>query len=186
MPVNPELMAFSGRWANSDGFAIVNSVELAKFEKWLYAEGRNVYVKFLLTHPRYVIESPLKNIEVLLGDDYLEETPVPGYTPALPKIFNELLYPERYFRLYLWLSLFASGFIFATNLRQKKRVYWVVLLSLLLTIPHLYLVWHGDALDVARHAVVANVQFHLSIWSLIILYLDGLFGYSKSVSISSS
>jgi len=175
MPVNPALMAFSGRWANSDEYAIVNSVELAKFEKWLYTEGRRVYVKFLLTHPRYTIESPLENIDVLLADDFFEEVPVPGYSPALPIVVNEILYPERYFRLYLWVSLFASGFIFANSLRQEKRVNWVVFVSLLLAIPHLYLVWHGDALNVARHAVMGNVQFHLGIWLLIVLFVDSIF-----------
>jgi hypothetical protein len=43
---------------------------------------------------------------------------------------------------------------------------------LLLSIPHLYLVWHGDALDVDRHAVLANLQFHLGVWLLIILFVD--------------
>ena len=175
MPVNAELMAFSGRWANSDGFAIVNSVELAKFEKWLYTEGRHVYVKFLLTHPSYTIESPLENIETLLAGDYFEGIPIPEYVPALPKVINEIFYPEQYFWLYLWFSLFASGFIFVASLHQNKKVYWVILLSLLLAIPHLYLVWHGDALDVARHAVMGNVQFHLGIWLLLVLFVDSIF-----------
>jgi hypothetical protein len=186
MPVTPELMALSGRWAISDGYAVVNNAKLGKFEKWLYTEGRNVYIKFLLTHPSYTIDSPLENIEVLLADDYFEGIPVPKYTPALPKVANEILYPEGCFRLYLWLSLFVSGFIFAASLRENKKVYWVVFFTLLLAIPHLYLIWHGDALDVARHAVIANVQFHLSVWLLIILYLDGVFGKLKSVSFSGS
>lgn len=175
MPVNPALMAFSGRWANSDEYAIVNSAELAKFEKWLYTEGRDVYVKFLLTHPSYTIELPLKNMDVLLADDFFEDIPVPGYAPALPTVVHEILYPEQYFQLYLWFSIFASGFIFATSLRQKKRVYWVVIVFLLLAIPHLYLVWHGDALDIARHAVMGNVQFHLGIWLLLVLFIDSIF-----------
>ena len=186
MPINPELMALSGRWANSDQFAIVNSGKLAKFEKWLYTEGRSVYIKFLYTHPSYTIESPLKNMDVLLADDFFERIPVPKYTPALPTIVNEILYPEQYFQLYLWLSLYTSGFIFAISLRQKRRVYWVVFISLLITIPHLYLVWHGDALAVARHAVIANVQFHIGIWALVILCLDGVVGNPKSVSSSGS
>jgi len=175
MPVNPALMAFSGRWANSDEYAIVNSVELAKFEKWLFTEGRDVYVKFLLTHPRYTIESPLQNLDVLLAGDFFEEIPVPGYTPALPTIICEILYPRQYFQLYLWFSIFASGFIFATGIRQKKRVNWVVFVFLFLAIPHLYLVWHGDALDIARHAVMGNVQFHLGIWLLLVLFIDSIF-----------
>jgi hypothetical protein len=186
MPVTPELMALSGRWAISDGYAVVNNAKLGKFEKWLYTEGRTVYTKFLLKHPSYTIDSPLEDIEVLLADDFFEGIPVPKYTPALPKVANEILYPERYFYLYLWLSLFLSGFIFAASLRENKKVYWVVFFTLLLAIPHLYLVWHGDALDVARHAVIANVQFHLGVWLLIILYLDGVFGKPKSVSFSGS
>ena len=117
----------------------------------------------------------MKNIKVLLGGDYFERIPVPGYTPALPAVVNEVFYPEQYFQLYLWLSLFASGFIFATSLRQKMRVNWVMFVFLLLAVPHLYLVWHGDALDIARHAVMGNVQFHLGIWLLLILFIDSLF-----------
>lgn len=175
MPVNPALMAFSGRWANSDEYAIVNSVELAKFEKWLFTEGRNVYVKFLLTHPRYTIEAPLKNMDVLLADDFVEGIPVLGYLPALPTIIDEILYPKQYFQLYLWVSIFAIGFIFATSLRQKLQVNWVVFVFLFLAIPHLYLVWHGDALDIARHAVMGNIQFRLGIWLLLVLFIDSLF-----------
>ncbi len=175
MPINPALMAFSGRWANSDEYAIINSVELAKFEKWLYLEGRDIYVKFLLTHPSYTIESPLENIDVLLAGDFFEGIPVPEYTSALPTVVHEVLYPKRYFQLYLWLSLFASGFILAASLHQKKSINWVVFLFLLFAIPHLYLVWHGDALAIARHAVMGNVQFHLGIWLLIVLFIDSVF-----------
>ena len=78
-----------------------------------------------------------------------------------------------------------SGFIFADSLRENKKVYWVAFFTLLLAIPHLSLIWHGDALDVARHAVIANVQFHLGVWLLIILYLDGVFGKPKlSISLA--
>ena len=175
MPVTPELMALSGRWANSDEYAIVNSVELRKFEKWLYMNGRNVYVKFLLTHPSYAIMSPIKDSKVLLAEDYFKSIPIPRYKPTLPQIVNEVLYPERWFWVYFWLSLFVSGYIFVASLRSKRKAYRVVFIFLLLSVPHLYFVWYGDALDIARHAVIGNLQFHLGIWSLVILYFDGIF-----------
>jgi hypothetical protein len=174
MPVTPELMALSGKNANSDNYAIINTNELKKFSRWLFSDARNVYVKFLLTHPIYTITSPLVDIKALLGYDYFEGFHIPNYAPALPKQVNNLFYPVSWFWIYLGVSLLAAGFILVTNLRIKERVYWIVLAFLLLALPQLYLIWHGDALDVERHAVVMNIQFHLGILWLVIFYIDAV------------
>lgn len=172
MPVTPELMALSGRNAISDNFAVVNNIRLKRFSKWLFNDARNVYVEFLLAHPVYTIASPFVNIETLLGYDYFEGVTVDDYVAALPKLVNELFYPTEWFWAYWWLSLFAVGFIVTINLRTARRIYWVILVFLLLAFPQLYLIWHGDALDVERHAVVMNIQVHLGLWWLIIIYID--------------
>ena len=169
MPVNPELMALSGRNAISDNFAVVNNVKLKKFTRWLFNDAQNVYVKFLLSHPGYTLWSPLADIKALLGYDYLDGFQIPDYAPTLPAQFIEVFYPMGWFWPYLGLSLLAFGYIFVVNLRSQKRIYWIILAFLLLVIPQLYLIWHGDALDVERHAVVMNIQFHLGfLWSIII------------------
>ena len=175
MPVTPELMALSGKNANDDNYAIINANELKKFSRWLFNDARNVYVRFLLTHPIYTITSPLVDIKALLGYDYLDGFHIPNYTPALPKQVNGLLYPVGWFWPYLWVSLLAAGFILATNLRTKERAYWIIVAFLLLSLPQLYLIWHGDALDVERHAVVMNIQFHLGILWLVIFHIDTVF-----------
>jgi len=174
MPVTPELMALSGQNAINNNYAIINTNELKKFSRWLFNDARNVYVKFLLTHPVYTITSPLMDIKALLGYDYLEGFHIPDYTPALPTQLNNLFYPVSWFWIYLGVSLLAAGFILVTNLRIKERVYWIVLAFLLLALPQLYLIWHGDALDVERHAVVMNIQFHLGILWLVIFYIDAV------------
>lgn len=172
MLVTPELMAFSGRNANSENYAIINSIELKRFSRWLFNDARNLYVKFLLAHPVYTITSPLEDIEALLGYDYLEGFHIPNYIPAMPKQINNLFYPVSWFWPYLWMSLFAAVFVLAANLRTKKRVYWIIVVFLLLSLPQLYLIWHGDALDVERHAVVMNIQFHLGLLWLVIFHID--------------
>ena len=172
MPVTPELMALSGRNANSDNYAIVNSTRMRKFSKWLFQDGRNVYARFLLSHPFYTVESPLEDMDTLLASDFFTGITIPNYTPALPELINEFLYPQKWFWLYLWISLFSSGMVFAANLRTKSASLWVIFTFLLLSIPHLYLIWHGDALDVERHAVIVNVQFHICIWLLVTGALD--------------
>jgi len=172
MPVTPELMALSGKNANSDNYAIINDSKLKRFSRWLFNDARDVYVKFLQTHPGYTIKSPLADIKALLGYNYLEGFHLPDYTPALPSRVNDLFYPVEWFWPYLWVSLLAAGFILATNLRTKKRVYWIIVVFLLLSLPQLYLIWHGDALDVERHAVVMNIQFHLGLLWLVIFHID--------------
>jgi hypothetical protein len=172
MPVTPELMALKGEWAHSDNYAIINSSEFRSFSKWLFDHGNTVYARFLLTHPWYAFKAPLEDLNTLLAPNFLEIVSVPNYTPALPAWVNELFYAVRWFRLFIWMALFAIGFIFVRNLRSGKRVYWLALFFFLISIPYLYLTWHGDALGIERHAVIANVQFHLGVWLLLILYLD--------------
>jgi uncharacterized membrane protein len=172
MPVTPELMALSGKNANSDNYAIINTNELKKFSRWLFNDAQNVYVRFLLTHPVYAITSPLVDIKALLGYDYFKGFRIPNYVPTMPALVNDLIYPVSWFWPYLWVSLLAAGFILVLNLRTKERVYWISVAFLLLALPQLYLIWHGDALDVERHAVVMNIQFHLGILWLVIIYID--------------
>ncbi len=184
MPVTPDLMAFSGRWANSDNYAIINSDPLKKFSFWLFRDGRSVYTQFLLSHPFYTLASPLKEIDLLLAGNYLNSFPIPGYSPALPGLINEFFYPESWFWLYLCIALALTGAHLFAQRKARNRVLWAVFLFFLLSVPNLYLAWHADALDVVRHAAIANVQYHLGLWLMLLFYLD-LFttnGRSKTAS----
>ncbi|MFZ5909275.1 MAG: hypothetical protein ACOYYU_04600 [Chloroflexota bacterium] len=174
MPTPPELLALSGKWAISNNFAIINDLKLRKFSRWLFHDSQKVYVRFLLAHPAYLILSPWENIQRLLAADYFTGIPIENYLPALPAPVNELLYPIRWFWPYFWVSLATAGFIFVTSLRQRDEKYVLPFLFFLLSIPHLYLTWHGDALDVERHAVLANIQWRLGLALIVILFLDSL------------
>jgi hypothetical protein len=185
MPVIPELMTFSGKWANTENYAIVNSIELRNFSKWLFNDGNKVYARFLLTHPLYAIKAPLEDIRNLLAVDFFEFNPIPHYTPALPKWVNEIFFPIHLFSQYLWSSAFVVGLVFVKKMRSNTRTYWSALIFFFLSIPYLYLTWHGDAHSIERHAVIANIQFHLGIWLLFILYLDKLFTMKQPPSLQS-
>jgi hypothetical protein len=174
MPTPPELLALSGKWAISNNFAIINDLKLRKFSRWLFHDSQGVYVRFLLAHPAYLLLSPWQNIERLLAADYFAVIPIEHYLPALPAPVNELLYPIRWFWPYFWVSLAAAGFIFVVSLRQREEKYVLPFLFFLLAIPHLYLAWHGDALDVERHAVLANIQWRLGLSLLILMFLDSV------------
>ena len=170
MPLSPALMALSGEWANSGNYAVVNSPDLKPFSEWLFADGKNVYAKFLLTHPLYALTAPLKDIKPLLASNF--EEMVPKYTPSLPNPINEFFYPVRFFWFYFWASFIIVFFTFVKNYQKKNKVFWVVFIFWLISIPYLYLTWHGDAHSVKRHIVIANIQFHLGVWLLLLINLN--------------
>ncbi len=172
MPLNPALMALSGEWANSRNYVVVNNPDLKPFSEWLFADGKRVYTKFLLTHPLYAITAPLEDIEPSLASSF--EEMVPKYTPALPNPINEFFYPIRFFWLCFWTSLVIVFFTFTRNFRGNNKTFWVVFIFWLISTPYLYLTWHGDAHSVVRHVVIANIQFHLGIWLVLLINLNGV------------
>ncbi|GAB4503209.1 MAG: hypothetical protein Fur0043_02010 [Anaerolineales bacterium] len=174
MPTPPELLALSGKWAISNDFAIVNDLKLRKFSRWLFHDSQRVYIRFLLTHPDYLLWTPWENIRRLLAADYVNVLPIENYRPALPALLNELLYPLAWFWPAWEISLFALGGILVVVILRRWGQYSLPFLFFLLSIPHLYLAWHGDALDVERHAVLVNVQWHVGIALIMLLFLDDL------------
>jgi hypothetical protein len=170
MPVKPELMALSGRWANSDNYAILNDLKLRVFSNWLFRDGKRVYAKFLVTHPIYTLTMPLLNLDEMLAVDFSGF--IPGYEPILPALVNEFFFPTRWFWLYLGITVLALGFVLWKSLGEKSRAFWLLVLFFAFSVPYLYLAWHGDALDLERHASIANIQFHLGMWLLVVFYID--------------
>ena len=170
MPLSPKLMAFSGEWANTKDYAIINSLALKPFSVWLFTYGKSVYTKFLVTHPIYTITAPLAHLKVLLAFDF--ENFISQYTHPLPKIINGFFYPIRLFWVYLGSSFLVAILSIKKIFTAKKRVFWVVFIFWLISIPYLYLTWHGDAHSVPRHAIIANIQFHLGIWLLLLLNIN--------------
>jgi hypothetical protein len=170
MPVTPELMALSGRWAHSDDYAILNNLRLRPFSRWLFRDGKTVYTRFLIAHPVYALTLPLVNLDEMLAVDFSQL--IPGYEPALPAMVNELFFPIRWFWAYLGMSVLLFVIVLWKQRRENSRVFWLILIFFIFSIPYLYLAWHGDALDLARHAAIANIQFHLGMWLLLIFYLD--------------
>ena len=170
MPVSPELMALSGRWAHSDNYAILNNPRLRPFSRWLFRDGRTVYTNFLAAHPIYLLSMPLRRIDDMLAVDFSRL--IPGYQLALPSLINEFFFPIRWFRAYLAISIPLLVLVLWQHRRDTSRVFWLVVVFFTFSIPYLYLAWHGDALDLARHASIANIQFHLGLWLVFLFFLE--------------
>lgn len=171
MPVTPELLALSGGYADSGGFAIFNNSALDEMERWLYKRGKDAYIRFLLDHPAYTLLSPWQNLSALLAPDDLRGYAPSPYQPPLAWLFGGLLYPDS-----LWLLAGLAPAALAVGLSSKVwragSPAWLVMAFLALFLPHFYLVWHGDAAEVGRHAIQASIQLRLGVWLFLLLALD--------------
>jgi hypothetical protein len=54
----------------------------------------------------------------------------------------------------------------------EKNLVWLFLLLIVLFYPHATIVWHGEANDIGRHALLASVHLRLGFWLLLIALTD--------------
>ncbi|MBN1305977.1 MAG: hypothetical protein JXA13_16190 [Anaerolineales bacterium] len=174
MPITPELLALSGGTSINGEFAIFNNPKLETFEGWLFKHGKETYVRFMLAHPGYTFISPLKDMNHVLASNQSGYGP-PEYRPSLPGILNELLYPARWFWVYFGLSWLVVILALTQKGWREMRVFWLAVACYVLSIPHLYLSWLGDAAEIGRHAVQASVQYRSAVWLLFWLMADAFF-----------
>jgi hypothetical protein len=173
MPTSPELLRFSGQWAYSEDYGLYNDPALASFRDWLFADGKRDYIRFLLTHPRWALTAPFTDRNAMLG---LNQPPdeFPRSTSTAQQWAGVLSYPTRPEVFLAWLGAAALGT--ATALWYGRRTItasWYVPLSLLLfSWPLALISWHGDAMDIGRHALQAAVQARLGALILILLAAD--------------
>ena len=172
LKTSPGLLALSGGLANSDDFAVYNDPALNNVEDWLYRKGKHTYVRFLMDHPVYTLTAPWLHVrEILAPSDIL------GYRPAFLQSKFAQIWENVFFVNSLWLLAVLAGAVVFLVLKSrpwKLPVFWLVFFFLLLFFPHFYLVWHGDAAEVGRHAIQASVQLRLSLWLLFLLAIDSV------------
>lgn len=167
MPYTPEVRAFTRERSYTQDYKRI-------FGDWLMegTQAKRAYMRFLLSDPIAHLRETRDNRHRLFDRDLrwyarLEETPIPEWQIRLTDFF----YPkgkglER-------LVYVAVGLLIGCGvLRLTDRRWLVPLTLLLLVVPMAFVVWHGDAMEMERHAVGVNLQVHLGAWLVILFALD--------------
>jgi hypothetical protein len=171
LPVSPQLLSLRGGFANSGDFAVFNNPELNDTENWLYKRGKDVYVRFLLDHPVYTLTSPWRYARELLAPRDLRNYAPDQFAPLMAWLFGSVFFSNS-----VWLVALHGVVVFGMTALAKSwrgsAAFWLVFWFWALFFPHFYLVWHGDAAEVGRHAIQASVQLRLALWLCLLLALD--------------
>ena len=177
MPVSPALYERTGKYASGDDRAFHNDPRLEEFRTWTYRSGKTTYINFLISHLLYSLTKPALHFPRI----FLKEMGwfVSGYNrgfvfPMISIPLTNLHAAAISFLLFVGYGITISLVFLLYWYKLLHGSPWlaVPLIMILLSIPLWWLVWHGDAMEVHRHSVLAIVQACLGFPLLYIYLLD--------------
>ena len=180
MPFSLALAERSGKWASADDSAFFHDLRLQRFREWAAIHGMGTYAQFLLTHPFYSLAAPSAEI----GETFLHRL---GWAanmdwsspdePLVPWLAGIL----RWAVLLGYGAAILSAFALWRRRRFHEAPWLLVPLGMtLLSVPQLWLAWHGDAMEVVRHGLTAVVSFLLGGLLLVAATADRFLGQANA------
>lgn len=158
---------------------LFNHPDMEAVRQWTNAHGKATYLGYLLSDWQSSLFQPLDQAGLLLngtleyGDpDHARLFPTfPESLQGLTNVlFSSLTRSRRYQALAYVVMLALSAW---AALRGWGRGVWWVLLALLISIyPLMFVNWHGDPLEIERHALQIALQFRLAFWLVLLLVID--------------
>lgn len=180
MPVSPTLLRLAGRLHTKE---MHSSENFAPLRDWVFSEGKKHYICFLLSHPEFLLISPLQDMRRLLGQQNLAKAYFRKwhFKPPLPQALSELLYPERFALLWVYFAPFLIGLALFWAVRDEIYTMFLPIGLVVLSYPHAMITWHGDALEIVRHSLLSAVQFRLGMLLCVAILVDRIAWRSLSI-----
>lgn len=185
MPVDDKLVTMSRNPQPGQKFVVYGALESdpaqAAYRQWLSVRGRAEYFKFLWFFKADALQSVfLQTPQESFYPDVLYYTAT-GYRPILSnQHLSEVIYPTSFGLVFFFAASLLAAFLACYAYGQKKTIWLVPLLMILLVYPQAVLVWAGDANDIARHSIVHNVLLRLGVWILVFFVLDHVIGWMQA------
>jgi hypothetical protein len=196
-PISDSLMAITTMAGYQYQDLLANAPELKPVNTWVNQEGKLVYLRYLLFNPVNTILEPIWNAQPLLNAKTV------GYLyprfPQLPypqriRLFSQVFYPNSFGIVITLLVLTGLGSIVFWIRGNAKQSGWLFISILGFSLyPLMFLIWHGEPMEVDRHAVQIAIQLRLAGWiSMVLLiesildWLNGFIMKKRSITINGS
>jgi len=153
--------------------AMFHDPALQPVREWVNNAGQSTYIRYLLSRPLQSLWQPLTQMQHLLNGDNQEYRNPIGEVPRRILILSNLVYNRH--PLYVEvLFLIALGYLIR-GWKQKGSdpLYAVILILTISLYPLMFIVWHGNPLEVERHAAQIGVQLRLAGWLAALSWLAG-------------
>ena len=142
--------------------------------RWLERNGTKVYAEYLARHPHSTLADPVTNTAWIVGN----VTPIGAFErfgSPLTRGVERWLTPTR--QLVLWpMTFLAAALLIWLWRRERASRASVALTGVLLVslIPHMFVLWNGDAIEQMRHALTVAIILRIAILLTFLLTLDAV------------
>ncbi len=138
----------------------------APLRSWLAHDGGRTYLRYLVSHPWYVLSEPLLRPERAFNSAqgnlaFYAPTTHAARSPLTPVLWPPLLVLLLVAALALYLGI-ATG---ATGTDPWRMVVVLTLVG----VAAMLVAWHGDGQEVTRHTVEGFAEVRLGIWVLFVM-----------------
>jgi len=163
---------------------VVRGRAYAPMRAWLRADGRRVYLNFLLSHPGYTLRRPFDD----RGRFFDPGVDVYGIVYRVqPRgvfgLLGGLATPTGVPGIELWALAVALALGWCVARGRRRSLAACIALVLVLAVAGFYAAWHGDALEADRHALTSAVQLRLALWIGVAFVLDLLLARSGASAV---
>jgi len=131
---------------------------------WLAQDGRATFLRWVATHPWYVVDEPFRTPERTFNNADGDRSFYAAVDQRRVPLVDRLLAQRTW--VVGAVALLAAGYAIGRRRVTPALVAGVVTAALAL--PHGLLAWHLDGMETARHLVVPVLQFHLGVLLVVI------------------
>lgn len=174
MPLDENVMQLQGQTTQEYGKALNSEPRYRPLVNWIDQHGKNSYTRFLLSRAYESLSLPIINRVKLISSDSSEYRLVLKTMPEWAKTISRIMYPEDPNWVMAGTVLLVGLLIFSGYRNRFSPACFIPLILVALVYPLMFVVWHGDAIEVERHAAQIGIQLRLAGWMMVILLVDML------------
>ncbi len=153
---------------------LLHDPSMEPVRQWTNAHGKATYFGYLLLHPRFNLLKPLREAATLLnGTAEIYRAPLPS-APTLPVWMaglTGLVFPLAPVPVYAILWVACTAVCLYALYRGQQPAWLVVGMLLISMYPLMFIIWHGNPMEIDRHAEQIAVQFRLAAFLVLLLGL---------------
>ena len=174
MPANPKVQCFAGKWGNSCGG------DWSGFGPFLDGNIKGLWARYLLSRPAATLAEPLFHLPELLSATFKADQ-----DHSTLMFYFKVKEPEWQRRLNVFVFAnsrdvrwpLGGALLVAAALALRRRWAGRLLVPAALVVaiyPMIFFIWHADAMEPQRHAILPVLLSRVGLWSAILLGLDVL------------
>jgi hypothetical protein len=136
--------------------------------------GKRVYLSYLISNPALLLAEPLGDLDHIISPDSTEYRSQVIPTPLWQEMLTSWIYPQSTPLVIISLFLLVTAsiiYVWRVNWRVEYFVPWLLLVT---AFPMGLVVWHGDTIELERHAFQISLQLRIAIWSLVVFLLGSI------------